>query len=147
MTLHELADLSLRQRTHERAAAERRGSRLFRTGRARVRDPSQSPNSKWGPGRCSLRRLQRVQFRLFIGAAVPVVLRTQLDPLAVKKGSVAVPEPLAVLNPFPVMAAQIALASVAPRLTSRPFSLSPVQVATVAVELVLVQVRIAPRTS
>jgi hypothetical protein len=51
--------------------------------------------------------------------------RAQFDPSQMKYGTAAVPDPLALLNPLPVTALQIAVASATARRTSRPFSFGP----------------------
>jgi hypothetical protein len=69
------------------------------------------------------------------------------DPVQMKWGLPAAPLPLAELRPAPVTMLQIRFASGKSRRTSRPFSLSPPQVAMVAVLFVVAQVRIALCTS
>ena len=81
-----------------------------------------------------------------MGASV-AELSAQAVPVQKKWGLAAFPDPLAELKPAPVTVLQIRFASATPRRTSKPFSFSPPQLATVAVVFVVAQVRIALRTS
>ncbi|MFI8344012.1 hypothetical protein ACIF8W_28630 [Streptomyces sp. NPDC085639] len=79
-----------------------------------------------------------------IGVAL-VELSDHAAPFHIATGLVE-PIPLAVLNPWPVTALQTAVASMPASRMSRPLSFGPAHVAMFAVVVVLVQVRVAPRT-
>ena len=89
---------------------------------------------------------QTRQTTLSIGGTLAADARTQFDPFQMKYGTSAKPVPLALWNPAPVIALQIARISATAWRMSSQLSFTPMHWVRLAVVFVVVHVRTAPLT-